>query len=457
MAIYPAPIYPEERIRHSVIFQWNARGLQGRLGDFRQRVFKYRFPIIVICEPNLDSPFRLSGYEQFLSDTKGSLSKVLLCIRRDLTYTHHQVPVHNSNEYVSVSVKHKRRTFTVVGGYVPPRGRFDSLHLETIIDGSPGPHIITGDFNAHHHLWGSNRVDCRGRRLADFIHNRDFVTLNDGSPTFIRGVTYSSCLDLALVPRRFSPSVTWCADIETHGSDHIPTYVQLKWFDTLARAPIRCTDWVAFRSIMEDSCVSLSSLAGIEASIIAATRDTTREVSTPNSRMPIDALYENLRAIRRRAERKYRRTQTSADLKASRCAQKRVRRYLEKLSRQRWRSFCAGLDPGSHSLGYGGLFVRCRHLLSNRVPSERWHCTKIVETLTLQRISARTLQRPQLQQWHPCIDVRLQLRTIVLTSRSRSTSSKRQRLHQRAQVHQDLTASHTLHFATSDLRRRKPS
>ncbi|KAH9371730.1 hypothetical protein HPB48_021690 [Haemaphysalis longicornis] len=75
-----------------------------------------------------------------------------------------------------------------------------------IIDDCPVPHIIVGDFNAHHEIWGSIVNTTRGRRLANFIQTHDLDILNDGSPTFFQGATYSSCLDLALISRRLVQS-----------------------------------------------------------------------------------------------------------------------------------------------------------------------------------------------------------------------------------------------------------
>lgn len=175
----------QERICQSFILQWNARGLKGRLEDFKQRVLKYPFPIIVICEPNIAS-FRLSGYKQFSSDASGSSSKVLVCIRRELTYIRHQLPAHSSNEYVAVPVQCKTNTFSVIAAYVSPRARFDDNHLDTIIDGCPGPHIIVGDFNAHPEIWGSIVNATRARRLANFIQTHDLDMMVRMSKWFAR-------------------------------------------------------------------------------------------------------------------------------------------------------------------------------------------------------------------------------------------------------------------------------
>lgn len=104
----------EERLKQASVFQWNARGLQSRLSDFRQFSRKYNFPVIVICESNLSSDFRLSGYEVFHSDRPHYRSRVMVCVRRDLTYVNHPVQVYN-NEYVGITVKHWACVLTVIG------------------------------------------------------------------------------------------------------------------------------------------------------------------------------------------------------------------------------------------------------------------------------------------------------------------------------------------------------
>lgn len=170
--------------------------------------------------------------------------------------------------------------------------------------------------------------------------------LNDGSPTFFQGATYSSCLDLALISRRLVSKAAWCADVDSYGSDHVPTYVQFTWYQGSQRTRVqRYTDGQAFRYSVELSCNSLDSVTDFELSIVQATRDASRSATFSPQGNPGDALYQMLRAVRRRAERRYRRTKAVSDLRASRRGQKFVQRYLEKLGRQRWRSFCSRLDP----------------------------------------------------------------------------------------------------------------
>lgn len=58
-----------------------------------------------------------------------------------------------------------------------------------------------------------------------------------------------------------------------------------------------------------------------------------------------DIELERLRAIRRRAERRYRRTKSLQDLRVARRTQKKIQRRIIQVQTQRWKSFCESLDP----------------------------------------------------------------------------------------------------------------
>lgn len=225
-------------VKEASIFQWNARGLLSRISDFRQFVFKKSIPILVICEPNLHKPIRLSGYELFLSATSGEPSKVAVFIRREFTYVHHPVQPYRGNEYVCLTIKNRKISFTLVGAYLHPTSRFNRKRLEDIFSTTTGPWVVTGDFNAHHLLWGSSSTNSKGRSLVSFASDHGLCLLNDGSPTFLRGTTYGSCLDLTFVSQCLSGHTQWFSDIETHGSDHIPTYLKINGLRSLFDANV---------------------------------------------------------------------------------------------------------------------------------------------------------------------------------------------------------------------------
>lgn len=82
-------------------------------------------------------------------------------------------------------------------------------------------------------VWGSQKNDPRSRRLVSLASQHELCFENGGSPTFLHGETYSSCLDLTLVSISLTDSAQWFTDIETHGSDQLPTYLKIEGPDSL--------------------------------------------------------------------------------------------------------------------------------------------------------------------------------------------------------------------------------
>lgn len=329
----------------ATIFQWNACSLRPRLSDFRHFVFKHRFPIIAISESRLNTTIRLSGYTVLQSTTGTDLSKVLLAIRKDVNFIQHPIPTDPHNEYVAATLKCMNMQFTVIAAYIPPRANFNIERLQDIMRSTPVPHIITGDFNAHHPAWGGVRSTARGRQLFDFALSNNLLFLNDGQATYYQGAR-SSALDISMISADLSASTTWSVDIETHGSDHLPTYIEVCGFSLASqRHKVRYTNWEAFADAVEKQDLSNLNYDSFIAAVAHAQTLHTRVLHLPKVYSAVDAEYEKLRAIRRRAERRARKTLSRDDIRTSRRAQKHVQRHLDKLERRKWTSFCAKLDP----------------------------------------------------------------------------------------------------------------
>ena len=299
----------EDNVKGATVFQWNARGLRSRLSDFRQFIFKYRFPILAISESRVAPDFRLSGYEIFQSSRDSGTSRVFLALRKDLTYVSHNIQPHPSNEYVSVTVRKGKLTFTVIAAYIAPSCSFDADRLNTIIRQCPPPFFVTGDFNAHNAAWGSARTTRRGGELLDLMDDHDLFVLNDGTPTFIRGTRCSSCLDVSFTSRELVSQTSWFADIETHGSDHTPTYITIPGFTFKDnRDLVSYTDWTCFQDNTELKLQAPKTYNEFLSVIQQSVTESKKCIHLPSSRTIVDAEYERLRAIRRRAERRARRT-----------------------------------------------------------------------------------------------------------------------------------------------------
>lgn len=61
--------------------------------------------------------------------------------------------------------------------------------------------------------------------ILDVAEEFNMVVLNNGRSTFFRVSYVSRCVDTALASSSLVSSTHWFADIETHDSEHLPTYI----------------------------------------------------------------------------------------------------------------------------------------------------------------------------------------------------------------------------------------
>ena len=100
--------------------------------------------------------------------------------------------------------------------------------LENLIAQLPQPHIILGDFNSHSMLWGSHKLDKRGKIVEEFIVNNDLIILNDQSPThFNLSYGSSSAIDITLCSSSIATSIEWQTSDYLYGSDHYPLTIKI--------------------------------------------------------------------------------------------------------------------------------------------------------------------------------------------------------------------------------------
>ena len=84
--------------------------------------------------------------------------------------------------------------------------------------------IISGDFNAHHELWGSEIGGTRGKIIKELITNHSWSLLNNGNATHINKIPpyRKSVPDVSFCSADLLDEVTWNTWEDTSGSDHFP-------------------------------------------------------------------------------------------------------------------------------------------------------------------------------------------------------------------------------------------
>lgn len=334
----------------TTIFQWNSRSLQSKVSDFRQFAWRHKFPLMCISECGLRADFRLSNYITYVSKPNGMKSRAATFIRSDIPAVQRNIVARGEGEYVCCSIRVGTLDLAVVSLYIPPAVPYDVSDLENILDCVPTPYVLCGDFNAHHTMWGSVRSDSRGRRLAALFEERNLHVLNDGSPTFVQSTRRSSCLDLTVVSASIARHLAWSVGTDMLGSDHVPVLINIRGAPgTQLRRAVKRTDWQAYKATVDstfpDPVLGNANHGDFCRLVVSATHSATKVFHLPTKFLAVDAEYARLRAIRRRAERRARRTHLLAHTLEARRIQKAVHRHICKLARDHWRSFASSLSP----------------------------------------------------------------------------------------------------------------
>lgn len=330
----------------AAIFQWNCNGLRGKSGDFRKLVAQYKFPILCISEARSEPGFRLANYVVYTSLRANGPSRAMICVRKDIPSMLVASSAGVAPEFVRCKVIFGKLTMSVVSAYLQPQCAIPATELADMCRPDGSPIVICGDFNAHNKLWNGTTSDSRGRQVERVLNAFDFTLLNDGSPTFLRGHSYSSVLDLTFCSSDLAAGADWSTDADTRGSDHYPILI---YHPSLGRKPLRRTErivnWAAYRHANTTTLDMQSEVDNITSVLRNNLLRVTRAVPVPDGYGGVDAEYERLRATRRRAQRKYRRSGLLEDYKDAQNIFSKMQKQLQKVSFKRWDDFCASLSP----------------------------------------------------------------------------------------------------------------
>lgn len=126
--------------------------------------------------------------------------------------------------------------------------------MNNIIQQLPTPYIIGGDLNAHNCLWGSSRVDTRGKIIEEIILENNLILLNTGANTFISSSTGNfSAIDLTLMSTTISNNYQWEVLDDCYSSDHYPILTRaLVHSESKSKIiyNIKKADWELYREVL---------------------------------------------------------------------------------------------------------------------------------------------------------------------------------------------------------------
>lgn len=135
---------------------------------------------------------------------------------------------------------------------------------------------------------------------------------------------------------------------DSWGSDHIPIMITSKFAKKTNKTyrEVRVTNWDVFRSHM-DFALAGSTTEDTTAMIARAIQLSTKTIRVPYTRPVPDLMYLNLRAARRRAQRRARKTDDLDDWNEHRKIDAKFRRYTKRLQRLQWNQLCESFGSPS--------------------------------------------------------------------------------------------------------------
>ncbi|GFU38113.1 probable RNA-directed DNA polymerase from transposon X-element [Trichonephila clavipes] len=112
---------------------------------------------------------KIRRYGCVRKDTEGSSVSGGICIFTSLDFPSSALPLHTWLQVVAVRI-HSTSLITVCCLYLPSNAVIHQQDLNNLVDQLPAPFVILDDFNGHSTLWGSVKMNPRGRQIEQ-VHS----------------------------------------------------------------------------------------------------------------------------------------------------------------------------------------------------------------------------------------------------------------------------------------------
>jgi hypothetical protein len=193
---------------------------------------------------------------------------VLILVKDNIPYT--PITLTSNLEATACTVHANGTKLTLASLYIPPN--YKNLNLITdmddLIQQLPHPFIITADSNAHHHSWGSEYSDARGRLIDKWTTENQLDILNTTEPTYLNSNGSYTHIDLTITTNDISPTLTWRPLSDTFNSDHFPiligTCINCPVIPSNRKWNLKTANWTGYRRDLKlaDSHLSPTQASG---------------------------------------------------------------------------------------------------------------------------------------------------------------------------------------------------
>lgn len=214
------------------IVQWNIRSLKTNKLFLLNILTSHKIHCAALSETWL-SPTEniyINGYNIIRSDRADGYGGSGLLIKKGTNYTVINCNSFSSNklQICGVKLNLNNKSTTILSVYASPKHKITSVEWYNILSNFCSPIIITGDFNAHHELWGCELADNEGKEIVEYLNDYNLIIMNDGTPTLFQCPGHrKSAIDLTICSPAIAPNITWQPLHSTYGSNHYPIKISV--------------------------------------------------------------------------------------------------------------------------------------------------------------------------------------------------------------------------------------
>lgn len=238
------------------VVQLNCKKSRRHTEDIIERAVAMEVDVLLLQEPYINvmsRHMRLSS-TYFKQVMPGKAVRAAVIVLRD-GWKGVCLAEHSNEDFCAVNLPIGGRDLTFVSMYIEPRQSsndeiMDEMlsRLDNLIKLKKDNLFIGGDLNSHHAMWGEDKNDNRGERVADLINSCNLYCVNQGkTPTFRSfrdGMECTSIVDLTLMDAH---CLTWLKSWRVlemvSDSDHCPIETILSTSPhTVPRSPTHIYD-----------------------------------------------------------------------------------------------------------------------------------------------------------------------------------------------------------------------
>ena len=153
------------------ILQWNCRGLRSNFDELQLLIHQYNPVALCLQETMLgDKDLAVKHFSCYYcpgSEVNGNHSGGVGILVSNIT-PHSQLQLRTSLQAIAIRVS-VPKALTICSIYLPPHTKWTEQDLKDLISQLPKPFLLLGDFNAHSPIWGSKKLDCKGKTDIAYV------------------------------------------------------------------------------------------------------------------------------------------------------------------------------------------------------------------------------------------------------------------------------------------------